>query len=112
MTAIVEGVVRMNVAPDPNAALPLDALDLKPKAQHGHLHKLAELEPEQVWAILLRLARKDKVLDRVITLCQEFKVSQPVIYGIRSRKRYKEICKQFDEEQRRKREQDEKRGGK
>jgi hypothetical protein len=112
VTAIVEGVVRMNVAPDPNAALPLDALDLKPKAQHGHLHKLAELEPEQVWAILLRLARKDKVLDRVITLCQEFKVSQPVIYGIRSRKRYKEICKRFDEEQRRKREQDEKGGGK
>jgi hypothetical protein len=112
VTAIVEGVVRMNVAPDPNAALPLDALDLKPKAQHGHLHKLAELEPEQVWAILLRLARKDKVLDRVITLCQEFKVSQPVIYGIRSGERYKEICKRFDEEQRRKREQDEKGGGK
>lgn len=104
--AIVEGVVRQNVAPDPSAALPLEELDLKPKAQHGQHHKNAGLVFEQVWAILLRLARGDKVLDRVVKLCQEFNVSQPVIYGIRSRKRYTEICKQFDEEQRRKREQD------
>jgi hypothetical protein len=99
VTHIVEGVVRKNVPPDPIAALPLEELDLKPRAQHGQNHKLAELNPDQVWAILTRLTRNDKVLDRVILLSQEFGVSVTVIYGIRSRNRYKEICKEFDYEQ-------------
>jgi hypothetical protein len=99
VTHIVEGVVRKNVPPDPSAALPLEELDLKPRAQHGQNHKLAELDPDQVWALLTRLTRNDKTLDRVTLLAQEFDVSPTVIYDIRKRKRYKDICNKFDAEQ-------------
>ena len=106
VSSIIHRLARIDVPDDPNAIIPLEALEFTPTAQRGEAHKGSKLSDEQSLIVLER----DYAGESKRKLALEFGVSYETIWKVVTGRTRRDIWERFHRE-RREREQDGEKGG-